>query len=149
MVKLPTEASAALPSRGMSYLIGKVNGEEYCTAVEPDGEDSHWFRVDDSTLESIRLAVGQIASFEFETTKIWPEPKLPTDLINILEADPQAMTTWKSLTSAARWDWIRWLSAPRLPETRARRVESIPSRFRSGKRRPCCFNRNECTLTKA
>jgi len=32
-----------------------------------------------------------------------------------------------------------WIDSAKQTETRKRRIESIPSRLASGKRRPCCF----------
>jgi len=32
-----------------------------------------------------------------------------------------------------------WIDSAKQSETRKRRIESIPSRLASGKRRPCCF----------
>ena len=31
------------------------------------------------------------------------------------------------------------------PETRSRRIEVALSKIKAGERRPCCFNRNQCT----
>ncbi|MBS3147476.1 YdeI/OmpD-associated family protein [Candidatus Woesearchaeota archaeon] len=65
------------------------------------------------------------------------EPIVPTDLRKVL--DPVSMAKWKSLTPIARRDFISWIDSVKQPETRKRRIESIPSRLASGKRRPCCF----------
>lgn len=63
---------------------------------------------------------------------------MPTDLRNVLAA-PRVATLWRGLTPIARRDFITWIEGAKQPETRKRRVESIPSRLASGKRRPCCY----------
>ena len=68
-----------------------------------------------------------------------PEPKVPADLREVLAAAPQAKAQWNALTPLARQDFIMWINSAKQSETRKRRVESIPSRLASGKRRPCCF----------
>src|ERR1700689_659871 len=68
-----------------------------------------------------------------------PEPKVPADLREVLAAAPQAKAQWNALTPLARQDFIMWIDSAKQSETRKRRVESIPSRLASGKRRPCCF----------
>jgi len=148
-MRLPVEASEKLPSRGMSMIAGQLNGTDFEAPVEPDGEGSHWFRIKPSLLAKAGVAVGKTVKVVIEPLKVWPEPKVPDDLRQVLNGDPEAKAIWDSLTAAARWDWIRWMTAVRQAATRKKHVDSIPSRLRSGKRRPCCFDRSICTLTDA
>jgi uncharacterized protein YdeI (YjbR/CyaY-like superfamily) len=67
------------------------------------------------------------------------EPKLPADLRKVLAASPPAKARWEDLTPIARRDFVTWIESAKQPETRKRRVESVPSRLASGKRRPCCY----------
>jgi len=149
LIRLSEEASHVLPTRGMAMVVGNVNGVDFQAAVEPDGERSHWFRPNSDLIESAGLSIGSSIVVELEPTKLWPEPTVPEDIQEVLNADAEAWATWQSLTPAARWDWIRWAGTARQAETRQKRIDSIPSRFRSGKRRPCCFDRNQCSLTEA
>jgi len=68
------------------------------------------------------------------------ETKLPTDLRKVLAADSKAKKKWDDLTPIARRDFISWIESAKQVETRKRRVDSIPSRLASGKRRPCCYS---------
>jgi uncharacterized protein YdeI (YjbR/CyaY-like superfamily) len=70
---------------------------------------------------------------------------VPADLKNALAAAPQAHALWMDITPNARWDWIRWISSTKQPETRRRRIETACSKLKAGERRPCCFNRNLCS----
>ena len=63
----------------------------------------------------------------------------PPDLRKVLAAHPDAKAQWADLTELGRRDFLSWINTAKQPETRKRRVESIPSRLASGKRRPCCF----------
>jgi len=65
--------------------------------------------------------------------------RVPADLRKILSANPKAKVQWKNLTPIGRRDFISWIDSAKQPETRKRRIESVPSRLASGKRRPCCF----------
>ncbi len=115
--------------------MATINGQHI--VLEPDGRGSHWFLVPEGLSTQGECAL--------EIQKDWPEPEVPADLREILvgEAEP----IWHSLTPAARWDWIRWVSSTKVAATRQKRIESIPSRLAAGKRRPCCFDRSQCTLT--
>ena len=68
-----------------------------------------------------------------------PTPAVPTDLRKALATAPKAKAQWESLTLIAQRDFISWIESAKQPETRKRRVESLPSRLASGKRRPCCY----------
>ena len=65
---------------------------------------------------------------------------LPRDLRAVLAKDAKAKEQWASLTPIAQRDFISWVESAKQPETRKRRVESIPSRLASGKRRICCYS---------
>jgi len=144
LLRLPRSASAKLPSRGLVMVEGTFNGARFQAPLEPDGEGSHLLVVD----QALRGAAGagDTVTLAIEASEQWPEPRVPADLKKALAADPRAQATWKDITVMARWDWIRWVNEARQPETRQRRIESIYSRFKAGKRRPCCFDRSQCTL---
>ena len=145
VAKLPKEASAKLPSRGMVMVNGTINDFPFQTALEPDGRGSHWFKVDEKMLKDAKANVGDIVKLEIEPTKDWPEPKIPEDLKVALSADSKANTLWMNVTPIARWDWIRWIGSTKNPETRKHRIEVELSKLRKGEKRPCCFNRSMCT----
>lgn len=75
--------------------------------------------------------------------------KVPQDLRKVLTANPKAKAKWEDLTPIARRDFMSWIDSAKQPETRKRRVESIPSRLASGKRRPCCYAIVPMNLYKA
>ena len=78
-----------------------------------------------------------------------PKSKILTDLRKILAAHPKAKATWNDLTPIAQRDFISWIESAKQAETRARRVQSLPSRLASGKRRPCCYALVPMNLYKA
>ena len=48
VLRLPETASKNLPSRGQVAVHGTINGVEFQTVLEPDGNFGHWMRVDDT-----------------------------------------------------------------------------------------------------
>jgi hypothetical protein len=149
LLTLPQDVSAKLPTRGMALVKGTINGAPFQAVLEPDGQGSHWFKVSEAIRAAAKADVGDTVALELEPTKEWPEPKVPTDLAQALAADPSAQALWLDITAMARWDWIRWIGATRNPQTRQHRVAVAVDKLTSGKRRPCCFDRNQCTLTDA
>ncbi|HXX95126.1 MAG TPA: YdeI/OmpD-associated family protein [Planctomycetota bacterium] len=144
LLRLPRSASAKLPSRGMVMIEGTLNGARFQAPLEPDGEGSHLLVVDKALRKT--AGPGDTVTLAIQPSEDWPEPDVPADLKKALAADPRAQATWKDITVMARWDWIRWVNEAKQPETRQRRIGSIYSRFKAGKRRPCCFDRSQCTL---
>ena len=145
ILRLPESASAKLPSRGLTLVEGTINGFRSKIVLEPDGVGSHWFRIDSALREATGIDTGAAVTMAVEPSKEWPEPDRPTDLNKALVSDPQANALWVKITPMARWDWLRWVRATNNRETRNHRIEVAMSKLRSGERRPCCFNRNQCT----
>lgn len=145
LLVLPKDASTPLPSRGMVAITGTLNGHNFWAVLEPDGQGSHWLKVDKTLRDAVDIAVGQIVSVAIEPTKEWREPTIPADIATGLKADPEGFKIWQSITPMARWDWIRWIRATNNPETRAHHIEVALSKLKHGIRRPCCFNRSLCT----
>jgi hypothetical protein len=146
ILKLPKEASAKLPSRGQTVVEGTINGFHFRTPLEPDGNWSHWFRVDEAMLKAVKATVGDTVTLAITPIKEWPEPDMPADLKRALAAAPQEVQSlWKDITPMARWEWIRWIRATNHQETRKRRIEVGCSKLKAGERRPCCWNRNLCS----
>src|SRR5881628_3342885 len=146
ILRLPEKASVKLPSRGQVAVEGTINGHQFQTVLEPDGNFGHWMRIDRKLQESTALSAGDSATLELESVKDWPEPSVPPDLKTALAAAPQKIQDlWKEITPMARWEWVRWVNATQDPDTRERRVEVSISKMKSGKRRPCCFNLAACT----
>src|SRR3984893_13729154 len=146
ILRLPEKASRKLPSRGQVAVQGTINGHEFQTVLEPDGNSGHWMRIDGKLQKSAALGAGDTATLEIESLKDWLEPNVPQDLETALTAAPQQIQDlWKAITPMARWEWVRWVNATQNPDTRKRRVEVSISKMNSGKRRPCCFNLASCT----
>jgi hypothetical protein len=145
ILKLPKSASAKLPSRGQTMVEGTINGFEFKTPLEPDGNGSHWFRVSNNMCKAAGVNAGDKVTLAITPIKDWPEPDVPEDLNNAIKADAQAHDLWRRITPMARWEWIRWMRATNRLETRNRRIEVAISKLKAGERRPCCWNRNLCT----
>jgi hypothetical protein len=146
LLRLPDKASLKLPSRGQVAVHGTINGHQFQTVLEPDGNFGHWMRIDRKLQKGAGLSAGDTATLEVESVKDWPEPSVPQDLKTALAAAPQKIQIlWKEITPMARWEWVRWVNATPNADTRKRRVEVSISKMKGGKRRPCCFNLAACT----
>jgi hypothetical protein len=140
---LPKSASAKLPSRGMTAIEGTINGFGFRATLEPDGQKSHWLKVDRKLSEAARADAGDVVSLEIAPAAVEPEPEVPPDLRKALAtAAPKARALWSDITPIARRDWIHWITSAKQPETRARRIGNACSMLAADKRRPCCFDKS-------
>lgn len=151
ILRLPEDASARLPSRGMTMVSGTMNGIPFRTLLEPDGryapgqQSSHWFSPDKKLLDAADAVAGDSVEVSMEPSKEWIEPEVPEDLKEALSTSPKAEALWEDITPLARWDWIRWIRAVKTAETRQKHIEVALDKLNKGMRRPCCFNRNLCS----
>ena len=151
ILHLPTEASAKLPTRGMTMVKGTLNGVPFKTLLEPDGsygpgkKPSHWFRPDNSLLDAAKVKSGDRVEVSLEHTKDWIEPEVPSDVQKALATSAKAQALWNDITPLARWDWIRWIRAVKTEDTRQKHLDVMLDKLNKGMRRPCCFNRNLCS----
>ena len=141
---LPKSASAKLPSRGMATVEGTINGAPFRATLEPDGQRSHWLKVDRKMREAAGANPGDIVTLEIAPTAKEKElePRLPSDLQKALATAPKARATWSDITTLARRDWIHWISSAKQPGTRTRRIHNACEMLAAGKRRVCCFDRS-------
>src|SRR5436190_21829339 len=140
---LPKNASAKLPSRGVTAIEGTINGVPFQAVLEPDGQKSHWLKVDRKLREAAGAEAGELVTLEIAPATKDPEPEVPADLKKALAAAAsKTRTTWSDITPNARRDWIHWISSAKQEETRARRIKHACSMLAAGKRRVCCFDRS-------
>jgi hypothetical protein len=140
---LPKNASAKLPSRGMTPIEGTINGFPFQAVLEPDGQKSHWLKVDQKLRQTAGADAGDVVTLEIAPATKELEPTIPEDMRKALaSAAPKARALWSDITPNARRDWVFWITSARQEETRARRIKNACSMLASGKRRVCCFDRS-------
>jgi hypothetical protein len=139
-VVLPRPASEKLPRRGRTTVDASINGHRFQATLEPDGQLSHWLKLDRRLLEIARAQVGDTVTLQVAPVKREPEPALPADLRKALDAIPVARAGWDATTTIARVDWIHWIVSAKQAKTRTQRVAAACDMLAAGKRRVCCFD---------
>lgn len=139
---LPAQASARLPTRSMVSVDGTLAGQPFQATLAPDGQGSHWLKVDAALQAAAGVAAGETVALEIAPVAVEQEPAVPPDIRAALAADPAARATWDAITALARRDWIFWIVSGKKADTRAKRIASACDMLASGKRRACCFDRS-------
>src|SRR5438093_13397714 len=125
---LPRNASAKLPSRGMTAIEGTINGFHFQAMLEPDGQKSHWLKVDRKLREAAGADAGDVVTLEIAPAAEEPEPTVPADLQKALAGAPKARALWSDIKPIGRRDWIHWITSAQQSETRARAGSKMPAR---------------------
>src|SRR6516162_6370388 len=92
---LPKSASAKLPSRGMTAIEGTINGFSFQDVLQPDGQRSHWLKLDRKLRQAAGADAGDVVTLEIAPATREPEPSVPADLKKALAAAvPKARKLW-------------------------------------------------------
>jgi len=139
-ILLPKSISGQLPRRGRTSVEGSINGRAFHAVLEPDGQLSHWLKVDSVLRESCGAKVGEPVALEISPMARELEPSLPPDFLEALAASAKARAAWEATTTLARIDWVHWIETAKQAKTRKSRIEGACDRLASGKKRVCCFD---------
>ena len=139
---LPAAASKKLPTRSMVTVDGTLAGQPFQATLEPDGQGSHWLKVDKALREAADVAAGDSVALEMVPVEKEPEPKVPADLKQALAGNAAAKAMWAEITPVARRDWIHWITSGKKAETRVKRIGVACDKLACGNRRACCFDRS-------
>ena len=139
-VVLPKLASEALPRRGRTTVDVAINGHSFRSTLEPDGQLSHWLKINEEQLKEAKTSFGDVVLFKISPLDEEPEPEVPSDLSDALAANLEAREVWNDTTPIARLDWIHWIVTAKQDKTRAKRINEACDKLSSGKRRVCCFD---------
>ena len=96
LLTLPKNASAKLPSRGMTMVEGTINGFPFRAALEPNGKGSHWLRVNKAMHDAAGAEAGDTVTVEITRAGEEPEIRVPMDLRKALAAAPLAQAGWRT-----------------------------------------------------
>ena len=139
---LPKAASAKLPTRAMTSVEGSLAGAAFKATLEPDGNGSHWLKVQNALREAAGVEAGDTVELEIRASEDQLESPVPADLRAALKAHPGAKLTWDATTTVARRDWIAWMTSGKQAATREKRLKAMMDMLEHGKKRVCCFDRS-------
>ncbi len=145
LIRIPLSLSGKLPSRGMVMGRVVINNIEFILPLEPDGKGSHFIEINELILNEVDIQVGDKVNVNIEPLDEWIEPEIPKDMMEgIIHSN--VLDKWDSITTKAKWDWIRWIRSTNNVDTRNKRINVACSKLLNGDKNPCCFDRTRCTI---
>jgi hypothetical protein len=139
-VVLPKSASATLPRRGRTTVDGTLAGVPFRATLEPDGQRSHWLKVDPTLRKAAGVDAGDTVAITLRPVDEEPDPPVPDDFAKALKSNADARATWATATTIARIDWIHWIESAKQAKTRTKRIADAIDMLAGGKRAVCCFD---------
>ena len=95
----------------MTAIEGTINGVPFQAELEPDGQKSHWLKVNRKLREAAGADAGDVVTLEIAPAA-GTEPAVPADLRKALAAAAsKARALWSDITPNARRDWIHWITS--------------------------------------
>ena len=144
-IRIPLSLSGKLPSRGMVMGRVVINNIEFILPLEPDGKGSHFIEINELILNEVGIQVGDKVNVNIEPLDEWIEPEIPKDMMEGI-INSNVLNQWNSITTKAKWDWIRWIRSTNNVDTRNKRINVACSKLLNGDKNPCCFDRTRCTI---
>ncbi len=139
-IVLPKTVSDRLPRRGRITVNAAINGDAFQIMLEPDGQLSHWFRVDLQVLAGASLEMGDAVDVQIAPLLEEPPPTPPADFAKALASNAGAKSVWDCTSAIAQVDWIHWIESSKQTKTRIDRIRKACNMLESGKKRVCCFD---------
>ena len=137
---LPHDISKQMPRRGRTTAEVWLEGHHFQILLEPDGNKSHWFKLEDTQLQFAGVNVSDEVRIKIKPVDQEPEPEVPKDLKRAIQSSHEAQNTWQATTTLARLDWIHWVTSAKQRKTRTQRIAGACQMLAEGKKRVCCFD---------
>src|SRR5271169_485234 len=80
LLTLPKNASAKLPSRGMTMVEGTINAFPFRAALEPNGKGTHCLKVNKALRDAAGAGTADTVTVEIARAGEEPEARVPMDL---------------------------------------------------------------------
>src|SRR3546814_15562233 len=87
---LPKATSYTLPRRDRTSVEGTINGHPFHATLDPDGQLSHWLKVDKALQDAAAVSPGDMVAVQVSPANPEPAPPLPDDLQEGLAESPAA-----------------------------------------------------------
>jgi len=124
---LPKNASAKLPSRGMTAIEGTINGSPFQATLQPDGQKSHWLKVDRKLSKAAGADTGDVVTLEIAPAAKELEAEVPADLKKLSRPPPRRRENCGRTSGLMRAGIGFTGSLPRSSQRRARAGSKMPA----------------------
>ena len=133
-VDVPAPVSAALGKKGVTPVLGTVNGVEWRGNLLPNGNGGHRIVLNGKLRKQARVGLGQTVEISLQPDEESREVPLPTELAEALREN-DLLDKFNALAPGQRRYAVLWLQSAKTRPTWERRVETLVKRLAARPRR--------------
>jgi hypothetical protein len=125
-VDVPGEIAIALGRGGSIPVVATANGRSVNTTLLPGSGGAHRLFINSELRCAAGADSGQRIWIALRRDRLSREMSIPSDVAAALRRSAKAKQAFAQITPALRREFLRWVTAARAPETRARRIARSP-----------------------
>jgi hypothetical protein len=131
-IPIPFDPNAVWGVKQRHYIRGTVNSYGVRGSLGSDGQQ-YFLPLGAAWRRGCGLEAGDEA--EVALSPEGPQSEnLSADVVNALDAEPQAKTFFESLATFYRNTYIKWIESAKRPETRSARIQEMIELLKAGKK---------------
>ncbi len=111
-----------------------IDGEPYQGTLVRMGSPEHMLIILKEIRQKIGKSIGDEVSIELEEDLDLRKVEMPADLLEALEAAPQARAFFNQLSFTHQKEYVRWVMDAKRPETRLEHIRRTVLMLEQGKR---------------
>jgi len=133
-IRVPFDAEMVLGSKGRISVTGLINSVPYESSIFPMGDGTHFMHINKTQQKQAGVSVGALMTVSMEAAIANNELDVPSDLLDFLRENPQALAEFEKRTHAFKKEYISWIESAKQPETRLRRIKRAVAKIAAGRR---------------
>lgn len=129
VIYVPFDAAARWGLRGQIKVKGEINGFAFRTSLFPTKAGQHFLLINKRMQKGARAVEGTVARFQMDLDREDRIVTVPAELDRIFKQDRVLRRWHDELNHSTRNDIAKWITEPKIADTRARRAEQIAERM--------------------
>ncbi len=129
---IPVDMIKAFGSKGRIKIKGTINGCPFQSSALPRGDGTHYLVVNGAIRNMLGVAQGAEVKVVLEADTGTRTVTIPSDLQRALSKNKVARNSFEALSYSRKKEYIEWIEGAKKQETRARRIEQVPSMLVEG-----------------
>ncbi len=115
-------------------IRASINGEPYRGTLVRMGGPDHMLIILKEIRQKIGKSAGDEVAIELEEDLDLRKVEIPPDLLQAVQASPQAQAFFDQLSFTHQKEYVRWVTDAKRPETRLERIRRTVQLLEQGKR---------------
>lgn len=129
---IPIDMVKVFGSRGRIKIKGTINGCPFQSSALPHGDGTHYLVVNSAIRNALGVKQGTEVKVVLEADTGTRTVAIPADLQRALNKNKTARVSFEVLSYSRKKEYVEWIESAKKQETRARRIEQVPTMLADG-----------------